>query len=62
LLGQEIAQLVNTRTLHAVQEILFRESEEIGKLRPLRDIAEGSMNSKFEQALQFLKKLLQGTQ
>lgn len=62
LLGQEIAQLVNTRTLHAVQEILFRESEEIGELRLLRDIAKESINSKFEQALQFLKKLLQGTQ
>jgi predicted nucleotidyltransferase len=62
LLGQEIAQLVNTRTRCAVEEILIRESNESGELRLLRDITKGLQNSRFEHALQLLKKLLQGMQ
>ena len=62
LLGQEIAQLVNKRTRHAVQEILLRESGESGELRLLRDMAKGFQNRKYEQSLQLLKKLLQGMQ
>jgi hypothetical protein len=62
LLGQEIAQLVNTRTRQAVLEILIRESNESGELRLLRDITKGLQNSRFEHALQLLKKLLQGMQ
>lgn len=62
LLGQEIAQLCSSRTRHAVQDILIRESDENGELRLLRDIAKGFLNSTFEQALQLLKRLLQGMQ
>lgn len=64
LLGRDIARLSNPQTLQTVEEILIREIDEHLGFKMLADMVKGTMirGTKFEAALQLLKKLLQGIQ
>ena len=64
LLGRDIARLSNSQTFQRVDEILNRETDENHGFRMLADMIKGTMirGTKFESALQLLKKLLQGIQ
>ena len=62
LLGREIAQLSNMETVKTIEKILNRETDEDQELRMLANMVKGVsfQGTKFEHALQLLKKLLQG--
>jgi len=62
LLGQNIAQLGSPETLKTLEEILIRETDEDLGFRMLSNMVKGAsfQGTKFEAALQLLKKLLQG--
>jgi len=62
LLGWEIAQLASMEAVRTVEEILTRETDECQGLRMLANMVKGVsfQSTRFEQALQLLKKLLQG--
>ena len=64
LLGREIALLGSTETVITVVEILIRETDEKQDFRMLSHMVKSVsfQRSNFEQALQLLKKLLQGIQ
>jgi len=64
LLGREIALLGSTETVITVVEILIRETDEKQDFRMLSHMVKSVsfQSSNFEQALQLLKKLLQGIQ
>ena len=62
LLGREIAQLSSTETVRTVETILDRETNEDQELRMLSQMVKGGslQSTRFNTALQLLKKLLQG--
>lgn len=64
LLGRDIAQLGSPEAVKTVEEILIRETDEDQGFRMLSNMVKGAsfQGTKFEAALQLLKKLLQGIQ
>ncbi len=62
LLGWEIAQLASMEAVRTAEEILTRETDDGQGLRMLANMVKGVsfQSTRFEQALQLLKKLLQG--
>ena len=64
LLGRDISQLGSPETLKTVEGILVRETDEGQGFRMISDMVKGAsfQGTKFEAALQLLKKLLQGIQ
>jgi len=64
LLGRDIAQLGSPETVRTVEEILICETDEEQGFRLLSNMVKGAsfQGTKFEAALQLLKKLLQGIQ
>jgi predicted nucleotidyltransferase len=64
LLGRDIAQLCGPETVKTVTEILTSETDEDQGFRMLSHMVKGVsfQGAKFENALQLLKKLLQGIQ
>lgn len=64
LLGRDITKLCSSDTLNAVKIILLRETDENQGFRMLSHMVKGVsfQGTKFEKALQLLKKLLQGVQ
>ena len=64
LLGLDIARLFDKNTVDAVTAILKRETDEEKGFRLLRQMVKGDLShgTRFQTALQLLKKLLQGVQ